>query len=173
MIPVWRPPHLTRFQMEQRRLEGQRLLNDGTHTSTQIAQALGVHDSTVWHWVKKLRRNGPHALQATIGGGQAKRLTDDQEVRLCHLLDLGAVSYGFPNEQWTSRRVRELIGQQFGVWYHVDHVYKLLVRLGYSAQKPEKRSVERNEEAIQTWVKTRAVELGKKDGWRHDVGVSR
>ncbi|AFZ67715.1 transposase [Deinococcus peraridilitoris DSM 19664] len=121
-----------------------------------------VNDATVRKWRKKLREYGDRALIASTGGGRPKQLTTEQEQRLGALIDAGAKSYGFPNEQWTSPRVREVIGQQFGVWYHVDHVYKLLIKLGFSVQKPDKRAVERNEESIQTWIRTRGVELGEK-----------
>jgi transposase len=39
----------------------------------------------------------------------------------------------------------------FQVRYHPDHVGKLLHSLGFSHQKPERRAVERDEEAIATW----------------------
>ena len=59
-----------------------------------------------------------------------------------------------PNDLWTSRRVKELILQRFGVDYHVDHVRKILVqRLGWTSQKPEKRARERDEDAIERWQK--------------------
>lgn len=172
MNGVWRPSRLSRAQQEERRLEGQRLLEGGEYTSSQIARHLGVQDSTVRHWAKKLRERGRDALKARLSGGRPRQLTVEQEQRLCKIIDAGAVKAGFPNEQWTSPRVRHVIGQQFGVWYHEDHVYKLLIRLGFSVQKPDKRAVERDEEAIQTWVRTRGVELGKKDRGGRDRGVS-
>lgn len=162
MISIWRPGKLSRTQMEERRLEGLCLLQEAQYTSTQIAHSLGVNDSTIRHWARKVRLGGTSALRATVGGGQPKRLTNEQEAALCTLIDAGAVQRGFLNEQWTSPRVRNVIGWEFGVWYHVDHVYKLLVRLGYSVQKPDKRAVERDEDAVETWVNTRLGELEKK-----------
>jgi transposase len=52
--------------------------------------------------------------------------------------------------------VAHLIEQQFGVRYHEGHVWKLLVRLGWSPQRPVGRARERDQEQIQRW---------KKKGW--------
>ncbi|GGR23722.1 hypothetical protein GCM10008957_39500 [Deinococcus ruber] len=62
----------------------------------------------------------------------------------------------------TTRRVRDLIGQAFGVWYHSDHVRKLLQQLGFSPQMPDGRAAERNELRIASWRAQVAPELEKK-----------
>jgi len=162
MTSVWRPTHLSRAQLEERRLTAQTLLNQGELTTRQIAEYLGVDGSTVRGWKQRLHTDGEHALKARTGGGRPKHLTPDQETRLGELIDLGAVAYGFDNEQWTSPRVRDVIGHEFGVWYHVDHVYKLLIKLGFSLQKPGKTALERDEAAIRTWARTKGTEIRKK-----------
>jgi transposase len=40
---------------------------------------------------------------------------------------------------------------EFGVQYHRAHVSRLLAACGWSCQKPERRSVERNEATIAHW----------------------
>jgi transposase len=47
--------------------------------------------------------------------------------------------------------VAHLIQQEFGVRYHEGHVWKILVSLGWSPQRPVGRARERNEAAIRTW----------------------
>ena len=44
--------------------------------------------------------------------------------------------------------VAHLIKQEFNVRYHEGHVWKILVGLGWSPQRPEGRARERNEEQI-------------------------
>jgi transposase len=46
----------------------------------------------------------------------------------------------------------EVIQRHFDVRYHVDHIPRLLASLGWSCQKPQKRAIERDEEAISRWV---------------------
>jgi transposase len=48
--------------------------------------------------------------------------------------------------------VSELIERRFGVCYHVDHIGRLLHDLGWSPQKPARRAIERDEQAIRRWV---------------------
>jgi transposase len=49
--------------------------------------------------------------------------------------------------------VAELIETRFGVQYHVGHVPRLLRALGWTPQKPARRSLERDEAAIRRWIK--------------------
>ena len=63
---------------------------------------------------------------------------------------------------WTCPRVAQLIAQRFRIRYHVDHLGRLLHALGWSPQKPARRAVERDEEAIQGWVKQTWPALKKK-----------
>jgi transposase len=46
-----------------------------------------------------------------------------------------------------------LIEQEFAVRYHEGHVWKILVGLGWSPQRPEGRAREHKEEQIQQWKK--------------------
>ena len=74
----------------------------------------------------------------------------------------GAEAAGFASDLWTCPRVAQVIRDQFGVHYHVDHIGRLLKGLGWSPQKPTRRARERNEEEIQRWVKVEWPRLKKK-----------
>lgn len=66
----------------------------------------------------------------------------------------GPAAHGWAEDQrWTLQRVAALIGDLFGVQYSPRGVSKLLHRLGWSVQVPARRAVERDEDAIATWVK--------------------
>ena len=74
----------------------------------------------------------------------------------------GARAAGFATELWTCPRVAEWIEQHFGVSYHVDHVGRLLHSLGFSPQKPQRRAIERDEQAIEHWVEHTWARVKKK-----------
>jgi transposase len=78
-------------------------------------------------------------------------LSERQKRKLVTLLGRGALRAGYQTDLWTLPRVAELIHQHFGVRYHASHVWKVLTRLGWSCQKPERRAVERDEPAIARW----------------------
>jgi transposase len=63
----------------------------------------------------------------------------------------GALAHGFGTELWTLKRVRELIRRLYGVTFSEVHVWRLLGVMGLSSQKPERRAIERNEQAVMAW----------------------
>ncbi|WP_459574430.1 helix-turn-helix domain-containing protein, partial [Cupriavidus sp. 8B] len=54
-------------------------------------------------------------------------------------------------ELWTLKRVRLLIEQRFGVSYNEAHVWRILDSLGFSPQRPDRRAIERDEDAVLAW----------------------
>lgn len=85
--------------------------------------------------------------------GPKRRLSERQMAQLEQMLLAGPTAAGYATELWTLPRIGKLIQQRFGVTYHEGHVWHLMRRLGWSCQKPAKRAKERDEEAIQAWVK--------------------
>jgi transposase len=85
---------------------------------------------------------------------------------LIRLLLRGAMAHGYTTEVWTTGRITEVIEEHFGVTYHRDHVGRLLHGLGWSAQTPERRAVERDERAIKHWKGKRWPRVKKTlHGW--------
>ncbi len=116
------------------------------------------------NWRKALRDHGKDALKATRSGGRPAALSFEQREVLRQKLCEGPQAHGWDDARWTTKRVRALIGREFGVWQHPDHLRKVLHQLGFSRQKAETRALERNEAAVQTWVETVLPELKKKEG---------
>lgn len=136
---------------ERRRLEAIELLRQGRQP-VEVARQVGVHRRTVRRWRATYEREGVAGLRARGNCGRPSRLTLEQKEQLKSELLRGARSAGFPTDLWTCPRVQKLIRTQFGVAYHVDHINRVLRSLGWSPQKPERRAVERDEQAIQSWV---------------------
>ena len=68
-------------------------------------------------------------------------------------LQRGPLAHGYATDLWTLARIADLIRKWFGVRHHPSHVFRLLRGLGWSCQKPEQRAKERDEAAIQRWVR--------------------
>ena len=68
---------------------------------------------------------------------------DLQSLRRCLLQS--PTEHGFGTELWTLKRVQALIKRLHGVAYGQTQVWRILGSLGFSAQKPEKRALERDE----------------------------
>ncbi len=150
---VWQPKHLTREQMAERRAEGVKQLQTGEMSQAQLARYLGVSEAAVSQWKRKLEQAGPDALQPRTASGRPKKLDAEARQVLVKKLEAGAMAAGFPTEQWTQARVKQVIEHEFGVCYHRDYISRLLHDLGWSVQKPDPRAIERDEELIQAWLK--------------------
>ena len=154
--------------LENRRFQAIRLWERGQNQS-EIARQLCVVRQTVARWVQQYRAQGRSALRKAGRAGRKPRLSDQQRKQLTQLLLAGPERLGYETPLWTCPRVAHLIEQQFGVRYHEGHVWKLLVGLGWSPQRPMGRARERSEEQVQHWKKKVLPALKKK---RSEKGAS-
>ena len=149
---TWKPTYLTREQMEERRLEGGRLLQAGKLSQAEIARQLGVSRTTVSDWAKTIEAKGIRGLRKRKAAGSVSKLNVRQKQKLKHLLDRGALANGFPTDRWTLKRVRQLIQQKFEISYHPNYLNRLLRKLGFSPQKPLPQAIEQEQELVQAWL---------------------
>jgi transposase len=117
----------------------------------EVARRVQASVGSVYQWRQAWRTGGEAALAPKPVPGRPRQLTDAQRQQLLQLLVQGARANGFPNELWTLRRIAAMIQVQFGVRYHPSHVWKVLRSLGWSCQAPERRAIQRNEQAIAHW----------------------
>jgi transposase len=136
--------------LEKRRLEAAGLLDQGCNCS-QAARQLKVAPQTVSRWSRQRRALGIAALRKAGRAGRRPLLTETDRKRLEQLLRQGPERLGYETPLWTCPRVAHLIESEFGVRYHEGHVWKVLVSLGWSPQRPVGKARERNEEEIRTW----------------------
>ena len=71
-------------------------------------------------------------------------------------------AHGFGTELWTLKRVGVLIDRLYGVKFGQTQIWRILGALGFSVQKPERRAIERDEDAVQTWKRKTWPGLKKK-----------
>jgi transposase len=151
--------------LEKRRFEAIQMLERGMRQA-EIARRLGVVRQTVARWVHDYRTQGKSALRKAGRAGRKPRLSEKQRRQLEKLLVAGPERLGYETPLWTCPRVAHLIEQEFQVNYHEGHVWKILVGLGWSPQRPEGRARERNEDQIQQWKKKEWPALKKKRAGR-------
>jgi len=117
----------------------------------EVARRIQCVASSVMRWRDAWRRRGADALKVGASPGRPSKLKAAQQRRLLRVLLKGPLTYGYSTNVWTTARIAEVITREFGVSYHRDHVGRLMHSLNWSHQKPEKRAVERDEEAIEQW----------------------
>lgn len=149
---TWKPRVLTKQQKEERRLRGHELLHKG-RTQAEVARELGVTEGAVSQWKGAAATQGKAALKARPHTGRKPSVDPKVMRRLPKLLLKGAESFGFEGEVWTLERVAAVIKKEFGQQYHPSHVSKILRKLGLTWKKPRTKPLQRDDAAIEAWVK--------------------
>jgi len=147
-------------ELERRRRRAIALLDEG-HSQAEVARCVGCHPSSVMRWRKARDRAGAEALKPRPASGRPPKLPPRHKQRLVQYLLQGPMKHGYRTDVWTTRRVAELIEDKFRVPYHRDHVGRLLHSLGWSHQKPKRRALQRDEEAIKQWKRKRWPRIKK------------
>jgi transposase len=133
----------------RKRVRAGRLMLAGK-TPAEAAHAVGVARQTAYTWKSRLDEGGIEALRS-MAAGRPAQLDARQLEALCAALLQGAIAHGFGTELWTLKRVRALIERLYGVRFSEVHVWRLLGAMGFSSQKPERRAIARNDEAVLAW----------------------
>lgn len=128
---------------------------------TAIADALGLTQGGVSRTLTKFKKQGESALQYQKPTGAPPRLTQEQLAQLVEELNKGALHHGFPGEIWTRKQVKVVIDRLFAVSYDVSQIGRILKKVGWSRQKPQKKARQQNAQAVQEWRDVRLGELKK------------
>ena len=159
MLEVMRPCGSAQ-QLEKRRRRAIGLLKDGEDQSA-VARQLGASPSSVFRWWQSYQRAGLGGLKSRPTPGRPPRLSLPQKQKLKELLLQGPLAAGFPTDLWTLARITRVIRRHFRIRYHTSHVWRILIDLGWSCQKPEQRALQRNEAEIKHWRRYRWPHIKK------------
>jgi transposase len=144
-----------RDRLQARRLRAAQLFAAGV-PQAEVARRLEVSAQAVSVWHARWQAGGIDALHSRGPSGPAPRLSDAQLERIEQALLAGATAHGFVGELWTLDRIATVIERLTGVRHDPAWVWALLHhRLGWSVQRPKRRAAERDQVAIDRWVKER------------------
>lgn len=116
------------------RLQGIVLAKQG-RTAEEIAEVLGASRRAVQAWVHRYNHEGSEGLKRRRGQGRRMRLTSEQVQQLEQRIEAGPR----PEDKVCTLRgedLKRVLEKEFGVLYHLNGVYGLLHRLGYSCLMP-------------------------------------
>jgi transposase len=138
--------------LRERRMRAAEMFDLGRRQVDVVAE-LGVSAQTASRWHRDWLAGGKEALAGAGRAGRMPRLSDEQLVGVESALAEGPKANGFPTDMWTLARVAEVIERVTGVRYSTTQTWTILrERLGWSRQRPARRAVERDDEAIEMWV---------------------
>lgn len=117
----------------------------------EIAKLLEVDVQTVREWKRRYLKGGRAALAARRTPGRPAELSASQRQLLAEMLLKTPAECGFEKYLWTQQLIADLIEREFGVSYHHDHIGVILKQMGFTHQKPQPLSRERDEARIEAW----------------------
>ena len=116
-----------------------------------VAHQIGCAPSSVMRWRNLRTEKGDGVFAVQLPPGRPSRLTAKQLRKLERILLKGPLAFGYRTDLWTTQRIAEVIDSKFGVSYHRDHVGRMMKKLGWSHQKPDRRAIERDDERVKRW----------------------
>jgi len=149
--------------MEARRMQAADLFAKGV-IQADIGRELEVSHQTVSDWHERWAAGGKRALKSTGQPGRPPKVSQADLAKVERALQKGPKANGYPTELWTLARVADVIEKVTGVKYHPGHVWRVLRQMGWSRQRPARRAMERDDEAIEEWVNERWPKVKKTPG---------
>jgi len=128
----------------------------------EIAYLLSRNRRTVHSWLVRFNKRGIEAKDSIKQPGKIPALTLKQRQELVRILERGPPHN--PSGLWVTKEVRDLIEKKFKRQYVKQHVWRLLVSLGFSMQRPRKRHYQRPSDDEITQFKKKLDE-------KHDIIV--
>lgn len=122
------------YEREARRMRAYQLWQAGWKQK-DIAIALGVSKGAVSQWMSRVHMGGVEALRRHPAPGAVSRISSEQLRRLPEVLKRGARWYGYADENWTYRRMVEVIEREFGLHYVEQHMARLMRKIGWRRYK--------------------------------------
>ena len=119
----------------------------------EIASLLSKSRRTIHGWLVRFQQRGINAKDGIKQSGRPVELTIKQRKKLLKTLERGPPHN--PSGLWSTKEVRELITKKFKRTYVKQHVWRLLVSVGFSMQRPRKRHYQHpSEEEIARFKKS-------------------
>ena len=119
-----------------------------------VIKSYGLCRTTIYKWLRAVRRSGREALKARKHPGRKPALSPRQNLQVRKWINgKDPRQYGFDFGLWTRQIVAELIAQKCGVKLGVTAIGRLLYELDITPQKPLRRAYERDPVAIERWTK--------------------
>jgi len=152
-------------------------------TRIAAAEAVGVNRRFVGEWVEAEKADGASALTGKKRGrrpGEQKALTWEEEAKVRKLVaDKCPDQLKLPFALWTREAVAVLIERKTTKRLSLKVVGRYLKSWGMTPQRPMRRATERNEAAVQQWLRedypviaARAKAEGAEVQWADETGVS-
>jgi transposase len=115
--------------MERRRMDAVQDMLNGLPQS-RVAIKFRVSRTTASRWHCALATKGLESLRERKATGRPSRLTPEQKAQIVDVFKQGASAPGSSDHPWTVTLLAKVIEERFGVRYSLDHVGRIMRKLG-------------------------------------------
>jgi transposase len=119
----------------------------------EVAEFADVEARSVYRWLACYRLGGPKGLAARPVSGRPAKLTAAEADRICQWLAVDPQAFGFVGSCWTAPRLAMLMARDLGLEVHPRYLNDWLRRHGISPQIPARVAREKDQPAIDRWIK--------------------
>ncbi len=148
---------------KQYRLELVVKLHQEGHTQVKIAELSQLSQSRVSTILKIYRQKGKSGLQIKSPPGRPAGLKDEDLTKLGQILKAEALAWGFPTDGWTLKRIAKVVEAEFGKPYSLEHIRRLLKKIGFSRQRPQAKDYRQDNQAVESWQTQKLPMLKKSE----------
>lgn len=149
-----------RKALEKRRLTAGKLFHRG-ESQAKVAAKLHVTTAAACKWYAKWKADKEKGLLSKGPTGADPILNTKKRQILKKAILSGPSHAGYDTDFWTLERIRALVKKKLKVNLGTTSVWRAVIGLGFSVQKPERRARERNEKAITDWKQKKFPKLKK------------
>lgn len=140
----------SRKRLERRRIKAGKLFQQGC-TQAKVAKTLRVTPAAINQWHVVWKKHGLPGLKSKGHPGRETALTKQKGQKLKRAILKGPRAFGYATDLWTLERIKTIAKKEANLSFGTTWIWHTVISLGLSCQKPMKRSVERDEQAIKTW----------------------
>jgi len=120
-------------------------------SQASVAAQLHVTRSAVCQWHAAWNAKKKDGLLSKGKTGTPPKLNRAQRHTLKKIILSGPKKAGYATDFWTLERIKAVTKKKLKVALGTGSVWRTVIALGFSAQKPVRRAKERNEKAIADW----------------------
>jgi transposase len=139
--------------LEEMRMLAIRRMEEGERPA-EVAASFGLHRGWAYKCRATARRKGLKGLRSSKGSGRPRSLTREQEQQVFVWVNgKNPQQYGFDFGLWTRHVVRELVARDYGITLSLASIGAILARVGLTPQKPLQQAYQRDQQAVDLWIK--------------------
>lgn len=143
---------INRDVLEHLRIQAIRLWKKGK-TVEEISDFFGVTLGAIYKWIKIYKLKGLKALKRRKAPGAMPKLSKEELKKLLKVLTKSPDEYGYGTQLWDCKKVGKIIQDKFNKKIHNTNIWRLLKKLGFSYQKPEKIALQKDSKKVKMWIK--------------------